>query len=333
MISENTWRKYLMNFSKLIIFLTLAAVLAACAAQPAADTPTTTPDLQSTVNAGIQGTQAAEVLIQATVDSAVAATVSAIPTEEQPSEEELAGEIDQAVNEAAAATEELYSTTEEMAADGQITQEEYDELEALVVDAAVLLDYAEYWIETYDWLYGDLADETLVLLEEVEDLLYYAEDYVDEIALLLEIGTELADATLTQLEDLAVSAGQAAAQLEGKTDNWQTQLQEWQQIRAENALNIEALEVPGNRPEAIRAAQEYAAALLTALEDKVINAAELQNLAQMGANAVAGLEAHGGNALQSLAGSINQLTQQAALGQLNQLAGGLNALEAAIPNR
>jgi len=51
----------------------------------------------------------------------------------------------------------------------------------------------------------------------------------------------------------------------------------------------------------------------------------------LGANAVAGLETHGGLALQSLAGNIDQLTQMAALGQFSQLAGGLGSLEARIP--
>lgn len=331
-----------MNKIKISIAFTLILILAACSAAPTPEastsTPdnpaTATPDLQATVDAGIQGTQAAEALIQATVDAAVQATVAAIPApEEELTEEEMAAEIDQAVSEAVGATEEIYTTTEQIAADGQITAEEYEELEQLIVDAAVLIDYAEYWIETYYWLYGDLAEETLVLLEEVEDLLVYTEDYVDEIALLLEIGTEIADETLAQLEDLAANANQAVAQLDGMTENWQNQLQAWQQIRAQNALNLEALDVPGSRQEAIEAALQYVETLRTSLADQIISAEELANLAQIGANAAAGLEAHGGYALQSLAGSINQLTQQAALGQFNQLAGDLSQLEAAIPGR
>ncbi len=329
----------------LILFIFTLILLSACSrpVQPTAvvseptatSAPATeTPDLQATVNAGVQSTMVAQANMQATIDAAVTATISAMPQEEaqpQISEEEMSAEIDTAVNEAVAATEEVATTTEEIAADGQVTPEEYDELEALLVETAVLIDYAEYWIDTYYWYYGDLAEETLALLEEVEQILVYTEEYMDEIIVLLEAGNEIADATLTALEDLAANAENTAAQLTEKAENWQAELQAWEQTRAENALNFQPNQIPGSRQEALQAALDYVDTVRASLEDKVISATELQNIAQLGANAVAGLQAHGGNALQGLAGSINQITQQAALGQFGQVSGALGSLEASIP--
>lgn len=329
--------KFILTFSIIIILLTACSFASAAAPLSTAtlaplDTPTPTADLQATVEAGIEATMQAESSLQATVDAAVAATVTAEQAAaEVPSEEEMAAEIDTAVEEVAVAAEEVVTTTSAAAADGTITTEEYDELAALLVDAAILLDYADYWVETYYWYYGDLAEETLVLLEELETLLTYTEDNMDEIIALLEAGTELAGTALDSLETFAQNAEVAAAQLDGKSEEWQAQLVNWQQTRAGLALDTLPSQIPADRAAAIQEVRNYAAAVRSALEDQLVSASELQNIAQLGANAVAGLESQGGLALQSLAGNIDQLTQMAALGQFSQLAGGLGNLEARIP--
>lgn len=322
------------KINSMIAILTMA-LLAACQLSAPATAPTATSDLQGTIDAGIAATMQAQTDMQATIDAAVAATLSAVESaqEEIPSEDEMAAEIDSAVADAAAATEEVAATADKIAADGTITQEEYDELEALLVDAAILLDYAEYWIETYYWYYGELAEETLTLLEEIEDLLVVMDENLDEIVALLEAGTELAEDALAALDQFAENASEAAASLEGRSETWQAQLETWQQTRATELLEMIPSQVPENRAAALQEARNYALEVRAALEDRVISAAEIQKIAQVGANAVAGLEAHGGIPLQGLAGNIDQLTQFAAMGQFGQLSSGLGAFEAAIPSR
>ena len=329
-----------MKNSKTILVIVLMFLMAACStnqtAPPSSNDPipAATEDIQATIDAGIASTMQAEANMQATIDAAVTATVGAAEAlnETYVSEEELAEEIDLAVEEAVAASEEIAYTTAEMAADGTISEDEYAELEELLVEAAILLDYADYWIENYYYYYGDLAEETLYLLEEIEEVLYYTEEYYDELIALLETGNQIADTTLDAMLEIAQNAEENAAALDEKAEEWQAQAATWQEERANAIANIQANNIPADRAAAIEEAFNYLDTLRSSLEDRVISADELQNIAQIGANAVAGLETHGGAALQGISGNISQLTQQAALGQLEQLSSGLGSFEASLPN-
>jgi hypothetical protein len=323
----------------LAAFVILAIAALACGQTTGSATPTFTPippteDLQATVNAGIQATMQTEANMQATIDAAVAATVTASQEQStQLSEEEMANEIDQTVDEVVMLTDDVVTTTAEIASDGTITYDEYAELEELLVDAAVLVDYAEYWIDTYYGLYGDLAEESLAMLEELEDTLLLTEEYLDDILAILEMGAEAADQALTTLEQLSQNVGAATAQFEGKGDEWVSQVQSLLETRAANSLNVPANQIPTDRAAAIAAALDYVQTVRGALADNVISSGELQNIAQLGANAVSGLQAQGGPALSNLADAINTMTAQAAKGQFFQVSNGLGALEAAIPKR
>ena len=323
----------------LAIFAILAIAALACAQTTNTANPTHTPssptgDVQATIDAGIEATMQAEANMQATIDAAVAATVTASQDQStQLSEEEMANEIDQTVEEVVVLTEDVVTTTEEITSDGSISYDEYEELEELLIETAILIDYAEYWIEAYYWLYGDLAAETLILLEEVEDILFLTEEYMDDIVAIIELGAEAANQALGTLEELSQNIDTTTSQFEGKTDNWLSQLQALSDVRATNTLYIQANQIPTDRAAAITAMMDYIQTVRGALEDNVISSIELQNIAQYGANAVSGLQVHGGPALSNAADSINALTTQAAKGQFSQVANGLSALEAAIPRR
>ena len=72
------------------------------------------------------------------------------------------------------------------------------------------------------------------------------------------------------------------------------------------------------------------------LADRTISQDELANIAQIGANAAAGLSAQGGPQLQQLAGSIDDLTAQLARGQIPQASANLGSLQAmldSLPSR
>jgi hypothetical protein len=67
--------------------------------------------------------------------------------------------------------------------------------------------------------------------------------------------------------------------------------------------------------------------------DQKISPQELAAIAQLGANAAAGLQNNGGPKLQGLSANINDITGQLARGQVPQAAAGLGALEGALGKR
>jgi len=112
--------------------------------------------------------------MQATIDASVKATIATMPTPTIPasvstmSEEELAVLIDQAVVEAASTTQQCSAAATQAAADDTLTQEEVDSVQAYVVDAEQAIAYAEALIAAYYGTYGELAAETLTLLQAIE---------------------------------------------------------------------------------------------------------------------------------------------------------------------
>jgi len=300
-------------------------------------------DKQATVDAAIAATSTAQAEMQAAVDAAVEATRASEPTPTPApeyvamTEEEIAAAIDQAAAEAAAATQEASSITSDAAADGTVTEEEIEALEVYLIDAETAIAYTEELLYAYYGLYGELALETLYLLEEIEeDLLLLAENaaaidaVLQEIDSALEQGMTLNQETLDQLEELALTAYDNAAGLEAQNQDWQQALEAELQQRANNALAIQPNNVPDNRRAAIQSAAAYLEATLQALADNKISPEELANLAQLGANAAAGLNAQGGLQLQQLAGSINQITAQMAGGSLPQAKAALGSFESVL---
>lgn len=323
----------------LLALTLLAAATLACGT-------TATPDTQATIDAAVQATSAAQAAVQATVDAAVQATVVAVPTP-APSvdyvtltEEELAALIDQAVLEAMEATEECSAATGEAASDDAVTQEEADELIVYAADAEQAVAYAEGLIGIYYDLYGELALETLATLQAVEqDLALVAEELamlnatLQEIDAALEQGLALAAETLAQLEAAAQSAAAKASEAQARAQTWVQGLQTERAQRAERALAVAPSAVAGTRPEALRAAFDYVDAVRQALGDNAVSQQELAHIAQLGANASAGLEASGGPQLRQLGGSINQITVQLAQGQPSHALAGLGGLEAQLGPR
>ncbi len=316
-------------------------------------TPTTTPDTQATVAAAIAATSTAQVGLQATIDAAVEATSVAAPTPTPSSEEtvesvtttemteeELAALIDEAVAEASAATQECSTVTTEAAADGTVTQEEVDAVTVYVTDAEEAIAYAEELIYAYYDLYGELATETIVLLQAIEqDLAAMAEGTAEvnailqEIIMALEQGLALAEETITQLETAAQTASAKAAEIQGRNQNVVQNLQAELESRAAAVLSVQPNNIPTDRQAALQSAFDYVDAARQALDDDRISQTELANIAQLGANASAGLNAHGGPQLQRLSGSISDITGQIARGQTPQVKASLGNLEASLGTR
>ncbi len=173
--------------------------------------------------------------------------------------------------------------------------------------------YAEELINAYYGLYGELATETLALQAIEQDLLLLNESLVainaslQEINQLLAQGLALTEQTLAQLNAAAQKASAGAA-AQTKAQNWMTTLPAELDRLAANALAVPPTQVAASRQAALASALEYANTLRQALADDKISAAELNQIAQLGANASAGLKAQGGPQLQKLVGSINTLT-------------------------
>ncbi len=313
----------------------LATLIFTACSQPAASP---TPSLDDAVQTAIAATAA----FNAAVDQAVQATITALPPTPTPlpepdytslSEEELAALIDEAVNEAVAASEASYTATAETTSDSAVTYDEIYDTMAYIYAAEAALAYADDLIYAYYDLYGEYASEALDLLYLIEEDLSSMSDDMEDIASLLEQGAEAATAAIEQLN---AAAGQTSAHLEeiqSQAEGWVEQVQSSLQSREQDFLNLAPNEIAGNRNDAIQQVYDYLDAVKSAMGDKKIGRDEMLNIAQLGANAQAGIQAQGGPGLQNLLGSINGLTSQLAKGQWPQARGGLGGFEASLPSR
>lgn len=335
-------------------------------------TSTPTPDVQGTVEAALQATVTAEAEEEARIATAVAATQTAMATaapEEgaaatgtptpgavaQPtpapqtvssetyvtmSEEELAALIDEAVNAAVAETEAAATATESATGDATVTQDEVETIEVQISGAEEAIALAEELLYVYADLYAEVATETLVMIDEMEALLAATTEMVVVMTdILVDVDTALeqnqvvSEQLIQDLEAAAIAAGAQALALQQEVATWPPTVEASLAQRANAALAVQATEVAGNRMEAIAGAYDYVEITREALSDRRLTAAELDAVAQTGANAVAGLQAQGGPQLQDVADQLNQVTASLARGQVPQVTGQLQALESALPAR
>ena len=351
-----------------ILHLALIILIAAggCTSGPGRATPTPTPDLQATVDAAILATATAEANEAAHVATAVAATQTAtassdaeatatpgasgpvtptpeeIPTETYVTmtEEELAALIEDAVNEAFVATESAATVTETATADDTITQEEIDSVEAVIADADEAIALAEELLLVYAGIYGELATETLVLIDDMEALLaattemvIVMTDILVEVDTALEQGMEVSDELLADLEAAAIATGTSAISLQQQAAAWPTTVEAELTQRANAALAIQATQIADSRLEAIISAYDYIEITREALSDGRLSQDELNTIAQVGANAIAGIQAKGGAQMQDIPDKLNAITAGVARGQIPQVSGQLQSLEGALPSR
>jgi hypothetical protein len=248
--------------------------------------------------------------------------------------------IDQAAAEAATATGECADAATQASADGTVTQEEVVTVQVYLVDAEQAIAYAEELVTTYYGLYGELASETLVLLQAIEsDLAALAQNTaaiaaaLGEINATLEKGLTLAEESIAQLQVTAQAANQQVVQAQAQREAWHQALQTEIEARATAALAVPPSEVATDRLGALRSAFDYVDAVRAALADDALSAAELTDIAQRGANARASLEAQGGPRLNQATATIDQVTAQLARGQVPQAQANLEALETSLGDR
>jgi exonuclease VII small subunit len=332
-------------------------ILASVACGQAAPEPTAPPvDSQATVDAAIAATSQAQAALQATIDASVAATASALaaaaPTEAPPtavpssgetveyvtmSEEELEALVNQSVAEATTATQQTSAAAAESAADDTLSEEELAYIYDYYYLAETSLAYAYEVMDAYYGLYADLAEEALDLLVEVEDDLDELTGSLDtmnasleEISTALEQGVALAEESITQLETAAQEAQTKAAEAQTKTQEWSASAQAERDARAEAIANVQPDNAPKNFRESLQVTVDFMDAVKTSLADQKLSRDELDIIAQLGANASAGLQSFGDADFQQFSGGISQITNQLALGQIPHASAGLQSFELSL---
>lgn len=349
------------GFFSICLAITVIVALTGCTApQP---TPLSDQAIQSTIQAAVESTVEAhqgqqtnviEAAVQATLQASAASTANVPPPTSVPaptlvpdtsapagqyetmSESELATYIKQIVIDAAAVTSTAAQAASQAAADQVVTQAEYDTLFAAVNDAMAAIFAAESAITAFYTQYGALAGETLALLQQMEQELaalnaavVSLNEAVVAISAALQQGQAVAAATLTQLEN-------AAQQAQSVFKNAQTQAQDWL-ASVQNNLDQRVKAVQAAQPNsvattaigALQNANQYLAAVRTALADQQVSPDDLAQISVISANATASLKAVGGAELQQLADSIATMTVQLAHGDLPQLKLSLSGLSTA----
>jgi hypothetical protein len=337
------------KFAKLCLTLCiLLATTLACGTRVPVS-PTATADTQATIEAAIAATANTQASIQATIDTSVAATAIAMPPTPTPgptvetinmTEEELAALIDQSVQAAVAATQETSSAATQATADNTVSS---DELEALynyyyLADEAVAL--ADEYIGAYYDMYADLAYETMDLLVALEDDLSSTAQSLDEInSSLVAIsdslaqGVELAQTTIDQLNSAAQNATTHLQEAQTQSQDWVSNLQQERDNLVQNVLAVQPDNVPPDKLGALQSAFSYVDFVQGAFGDNKITRDELNSIAQLGANAAAGLNANGGPQLQGLSGKLNEITANIAGGKMPQAKDGLRSFESSLGER
>lgn len=350
------------------LVLWFSAAMVGCGASPAAPTPdvdatvaaalaaTTTAqaDLQQTIDAAVQSTGAAAPTpaapatpdTQATIEAAVRGTLAAAPTPAPAaeyvamSEEDLAALVDESVATATAASEASATAVTAATADEALTADEVARLVTSVDETAALITDAEDLLTAYESLYGGLATETAAVLQAMEEDLAIIAANTTAMATTLEAmnttlqqGLALSQETIDQLEAAAQAANVKALELQQQAQGWIAQLPVSLEGLAATILAVQPDNIPTDRAAALQSAFAYVDGVRQALADNRLSKDELLGIAQLGANASAGLAAHGGPALQGLAGSITDITGKMARGQVPQAKTGLSALESGLGSR
>ena len=321
---------------KLIILLVLISLLAACGL------PTNPDNVDAQIQTAIAETAQAEATFQATVDQAVEATVIAMPPTPTPqptvdpymlTEEELVTLIDASCEEAAAASAEASAASTQAASDGTYTEEEiYDSL-YYVYDAEAAIAYAEELLYLYNDLYGAYASETIDLLYAVEDDLEELADAMMEVEAILSQGAETASAAVEQLNTTLENVQVNASDLQTKVQEYKDNLPAVLEERENRFTDLAPTEIAGDREGAILQTYEYLDSVKAAFEDRKISPDEMGQIAQLGANAQAGINQSGGPLLQGFSGNIDGLTRNISRGEWPTAQRDIGGFEASLPSR
>ena len=337
------------NFRTGISIILLIVVTLACGL-PAAN-PTEDPN--NAINTAVAGTQQAQILAEATASSikmSAPATPTPGPTVEYVTmtEEELVALIDEAVDEAVAATEQTTTAVTTTTTDDAVTSEEVVYVYDYYYYADYYVEYAEELMAEYYTLYADLATEMIVEMDaivnelnQVNDTLSSIDSSLQEINTTIQQGAEATQEAVAQLENAAQTAQSNAQELASQAQDMASVLQTDQQARVDAISNIQPNSIPTDQIAALQSAFTFIDSANTAMGDNKLSKDELMNLAQLGANAQAGFQTFGGPGgggpggldLSKFSSKFGEITTQFARGQIPQARGGVNQFESSLGGR
>ena len=324
------------NAIKPILLLIIVSMLAACGMQSNSD------NLDAQVQTAIAQTAQAEATFQAAVDQAVQSTVIAMPPTPTPqptvdpytlTEEELAALIDASCEEAVAASTEASTATSQATSDGVYTKEEVYDTIYYIYDAEAAIAYTEELLNLYYDLYGAYANETLELLYAVEDDLNELAAVMTEVEAILSQGTETASAAIEQINAALATAQTKASEAQTKAQEYKDNLPAVLQERENRFANLAPTEVASDREGAILQVYTYLDSVKAAFADRKVSPDEMGQIAQLAANAKAGIDQSGGPLLQNFGGNIDGITRNLSRGDWPSAQRDLGSFEASLPSR
>jgi hypothetical protein len=319
-----------------LILLTLASLLAACGL------PANPDNLDAQVQTAIAQTAQAEAAFQSAVEQAVEATVIAMPPTPTPqptvdpytlTEEELAALINASSEEAAAASAETSTAITQAASDGVYTEEEVYDTIYYVYDAEAAIAYTEELICLYYDLYGEYASEALDLLFAVEEDLNEIATVMTEIEAILSQGAETATAAIEQINTTLETVQTKAGEMQAKAQEFKDKLPATLQERENKFANLAPTETAGDRDGALLQVYTYLGSVKSAFADRKISPDEMGKIAQLAANAKAGINQAGGPLLKNFVGNIDGITRNLSRGNWPTAQRDLGGFEASLPSR
>lgn len=319
-----------------ITLLTLASLLAACGL------PANPDKLDAQVQTAIAQTAQAEAAFQVAVNQAVEATVIAMPPTPTPqptvdpytlTEEELAALIDASFEEAAAASQEASTATTQATSDGVYTEEEVYETIYYVYDAEAAIAYAEELLYLYYDLYGAYASEALDLLYAVEEDLDELATAMAEVEAILSQGAETASAAIEQINATLENVQTNANEIRTKAQEFKDKLPATLQERENRFADLAPTEIASDRDGALLQIYTYLDSVKSAFADRKISPDEMGQIAQLAANARAGIDQGGGPLLKNFGGNIDGITRNLSRGNWPTAQRDLGGFEASLPSR
>lgn len=319
-------------------FLLILILVSSCGSKNDLDDKT----MEATIQAAIVATESAQNEMDDLISESVSATLTAIPSPtpiavDQLSEEELASALEQSTNEAVSAADEAAQYANSASDDGELTQEEIDELYYLYYWSIDELEQALYLVDLYYDVYDELLETVITDLESIEgelqDILTAAQDvlvYLEEFSEIISNGEQIAQEKIDQFEAFSTAISEVTSSISFQLPVWaQSRKDEFDRI-ADNALSTLPNVITDTKLGAVQIAREYLDEIKLAVGDGKFSMLELQSLSQLGANAAASLGQFGGE-FAALPNMINGITGSFARGQLPQINAGIGSLQGAIP--
>lgn len=343
MVTKRQW----IVIGSLVFMMGMAGCGASAPETSAPASPSETPNVQATIDAAVAATASAQAEVEQAINEGVAATLTALPPQVTPtpvavdelSQAEMADAVNASADEAEAASEQCSAAVDSATADGVVTAEEVVYMTYYAAYAEDEIQQAYDLAEEYLDLYAELAEESIAILEDIEDDLdemaantAAVSQTLEEMNAALEQGQEVAADALEQLNTQADTIQAKTDEIKAKTESWsgnvKTEIDSLDQLLA----NMQPNESADSLRSALQMAKDYADTIKVSMGDGKFSRTELESIAQKGANASAGLQQFGGADLQNLAGSIGGMTGEFARGELPQAKMSFSSFEMSLPS-